>query len=445
MWWPASRAVPADERLSFVAWRAERDGGDDEYPPRAQVGRYLADGFETLLPAPPAERRSCGCGRETVEAAELARRLGWLLRTSAASARIYDEVLLAVGHQRPVRRLPGRATALARRSRARRHGRDPRLRADLHRCRARADRRARRLVRADSITRTGCATSPASDDAGVIFPFSRSGRPMLAKPGPALDARVPALGGSRPRVAHASQTCAGAVDLLGDLLPTVSALACANLAAASGRGDDRSLRVELGRRLAEAVGGVAAVATSRRRPRRSSGRWRSAPGVATPDVPGRSATPGGRSIPRSSRASAATGCAERDWPAFLRLAAEMERVAFGPPALNAAKLLALRRRRPRRPRARPGRRASARRARPHASCARSAASRPSTSSSTRSSRVPAPAGHAGLLERPRRGRARAHSARAARARGHRRRAAAGDATARSRRASRRSAGPPRIR
>ena len=35
------------------------------------------------------------------------------------------------------------------------------------------------------------------------------------------------------------------------------------------------------------------------------------------------------------------GLSARDWPAFLRLARELERVAFGPPALNAAKLLAL--------------------------------------------------------------------------------------------------------
>ena len=35
------------------------------------------------------------------------------------------------------------------------------------------------------------------------------------------------------------------------------------------------------------------------------------------------------------------GLQTRDWPAFLRLSAEMERIAFGPPPLNAAKLLAL--------------------------------------------------------------------------------------------------------
>ena len=92
----------------------------------------------------------------------------------------------------------------------------------------------------------------------MIFPFSRSGRPMLAKPGPALEARVPALrrlaAQGRGRVADLP----GTVDLHGDLLPTLTALACANLAAASGRGDDRSLRIEMGRRFAEAVGGVPA-------------------------------------------------------------------------------------------------------------------------------------------------------------------------------------------
>jgi diaminopimelate decarboxylase len=37
----------------------------------------------------------------------------------------------------------------------------------------------------------------------------------------------------------------------------------------------------------------------------------------------------------------ADGLAEADWPRFLALAGEMERLAFGPPAANAAKLMAL--------------------------------------------------------------------------------------------------------
>ena len=37
----------------------------------------------------------------------------------------------------------------------------------------------------------------------------------------------------------------------------------------------------------------------------------------------------------------AHGMADAEWPAFRHLAAEMERIAFGPPPVNAAKLLAL--------------------------------------------------------------------------------------------------------
>ena len=47
MWWPSSQAAPDGERPSFLEWRAA--GDEDEYPPRAQVGRYLADGLATLL------------------------------------------------------------------------------------------------------------------------------------------------------------------------------------------------------------------------------------------------------------------------------------------------------------------------------------------------------------------------------------------------------------
>ena len=163
---------------------------------------------------------------------------------------------------------------------------------------------------------------------------------MLAKPGPAVEARVPVLrrlaAQGRARIADLP----GAVDLLGELLPTVSALACANLAAASGRGNDRSLRVELGRRLAEAVGGVP---PSDEPPPAQAIEQSLAvgSGSATPDVPWALGHTWRTLYPAIVSRLGGDGLAERDWPAFLRLSAEMERVAFGPPALNAAKLLAL--------------------------------------------------------------------------------------------------------
>ena len=54
MWWPGGGVVPAAERLSFEAWRAKRGGGVDEYPPRAQVGRYLSEGLAAVLRHAPA-------------------------------------------------------------------------------------------------------------------------------------------------------------------------------------------------------------------------------------------------------------------------------------------------------------------------------------------------------------------------------------------------------
>ena len=44
---------------------------------------------------------------------------------------------------------------------------------------------------------------PGDGDAGVILPFTRTGRPMLAKPGPAIAARTPALAPiAEPRAAR---------------------------------------------------------------------------------------------------------------------------------------------------------------------------------------------------------------------------------------------------
>jgi uncharacterized NAD(P)/FAD-binding protein YdhS len=54
--WPVgSRAVAADQRLSFEAWRSRRpELGDEAYPPRAHVGRYLADCLDALIASAPA-------------------------------------------------------------------------------------------------------------------------------------------------------------------------------------------------------------------------------------------------------------------------------------------------------------------------------------------------------------------------------------------------------
>ena len=101
MWWPSSRAVPPAERPSFVAWSGD-DG--DSYPPRAEVGRYLCEGFATLRRhAPP--NVDIRLRREAVEAAGPDGDGGWVLRAGGRECSC-DELLIAVGHGRsglPVR------------------------------------------------------------------------------------------------------------------------------------------------------------------------------------------------------------------------------------------------------------------------------------------------------------------------------------------------------
>ena len=154
---------------------------------------------------------------------------------------------------------------------------------------------------------------------------------MLAKPGPALAAATcrarahrgraaaPALDGPRAR----RSTCTR------DVVPILADVAARASPQRSGR---RNVRVAATAWLAERCGGR----RRRRRARRRSGD-RAVAGCrrrarAARIGRGRSGTPGGRSTRRSSSGSAATGSPRGDWPAFLRLAAEMERVAFGPAA-----------------------------------------------------------------------------------------------------------------
>ena len=184
MWWPESG--PCRGRCAGRSSSGGRpDGGERRGLPAACRGRRV--------PRRRASRRCAGTRRRDV------RRRTPPVRTSTASRRTrrrrgtsppdgaaggYDEVLIAVGHghlprprlaralgaRRPPRagRVPGRrdgspATG-SRRARRWRAG----LRAHVHRCRAGPDRGPRRLVRADSTIRTGCATCPATDDVRVV-------------------------------------------------------------------------------------------------------------------------------------------------------------------------------------------------------------------------------------------------------------------------------------
>jgi diaminopimelate decarboxylase len=365
LWWPSSEAVPASERQPFIAWSAHSGvrhqvfvpdpdvcTPTDEYPARAEVGRYLADGFETLLRhvPPNADVRVRPAAVDAIEADGPR----WAVRAGDASSS-YDEVLIAVGHQDAPDAGPSAGWAHAAPLVAAVFPVGRRL------SRAAVPPGATVAIRGFALTFIDAALAltegrggsfepldhpfrlryvPGDDDAGAIVPFTRSGRAMLAKPGPQVAARVPALGRiaaeGRARIADLG----GTVDLHGELMPILTATACANLVAANGDTGEWSIRVAVGRRLAEAVGGV----TAADEPDPADAIERSlavGAGLAPPGVPWALGHTWRSLYPALVARLGGDGLAAHDWPAFLRLSAEMERIAFGPPPMNAAKLLAL--------------------------------------------------------------------------------------------------------
>ena len=415
--WPAgSRAVPAAERLSFVDWRAREDEaglGSGRFPPRAQVGRYLAWGLAAMLRAAPPGVRIVLRPAEILAACREGS--GWrLFAAGDPVGRVYDEVLVATGHRLAPRpslddggprrqadlgdaaaqmqanlgdaaaripavfpvtrwlsrdRVPAGATVAVRgfaltfidAALALTEGRGGRFSSDGHPYRLRYE--------------------PSDEDAGLILPFSRSGRPMLAKPEPGLLAGVPGV---------EAITRAGRDEILG-LAPGFAVreelvAILASTAAASLRRSPRRARARSHRRLR--ARGAALGLRRASRPSRSRGEEpRLAPAARSGHDPldavhaarrWLAAACDGRALPAGLTPAAelerslaigaglhppdlqwALGHAWRsvypalvarlggsamaadEWVPFRRLAAQMERLAFGPPAINAAKLLAL--------------------------------------------------------------------------------------------------------
>jgi uncharacterized NAD(P)/FAD-binding protein YdhS len=331
MWWPENRAMPRSRRLPFIAWSSAAGGDRDAYPPRADAGRYLCDGFDQLLCRMPANIavRLLGAAIRTVRTSDG----GWEVATDECVAS-YDEVLVAVGHQ------ASSPTALAG---------DWARAAPLVPAVFPVDRTlscdavapgATVAIRGFALTFIDAALAltegrggsfepldhpyrlryaPGSHDAGTILPFTRTGRPMLAKPGTATTARSPALGviaaEGRARIAAIEPP----VRLHEDFLPLLADCAHKSLVAVAGdtADDDLDPATAIDRSLAIGVGLVP--------PDRSwalGHAWR----ALYPAIVG---------------CLGGDGLSSGDWPAFLRLSREMERLAFGPPPVNAAKLLAL--------------------------------------------------------------------------------------------------------
>ena len=333
MWWPQSRNVPSSERHSFLDWSSQVglpiEG--DSYPPRALVGRYLSAGFETLLRYAPGSvdirMRACHVERLTPKGT------GWDVIVAGKSAGTYDEVLLATGHSQgspyPVTQWLSRERVAPRATVAVRGFALTFIDVVL----ALTEGRGGSFSQLDHPYRLRY-TAP-NDPIGAVVPFSRTGRPMLAKP----YRSVPGPTRELERIAEEGRSelyaIGGTADLSNEVLPVIARVATASLSAADGFDGEDSERwlsaAASGSPIAptdsayQEIERSLAVATGHARPGLSwalGHTWRSL-------YPAVVARLGGE------------GLADDDWPAFLRLSAELERVAFGPPAINAAKLLAL--------------------------------------------------------------------------------------------------------
>lgn len=356
--WPAgSRAVPGADQCSFVDWRRANGGGDASYPPRALVGRYLADGLARLLRgAPPSTTVAV-----RPLAVRAARRVGsaWELAAVGGSAGCYDEVLVAVGHRTSGDLWPGTRWEHAAplipavfpvASRLSRSAVAPAAMVAmrgfaltfLDAALALTEGRGGTFERGEHPYRLRYLAS--SDDA-LVLAFSRSGRPMLAKPDPQLAAGVPALAeilaSARARILALGEGFGLEHDLVDVLATTASA--CELAANGEARRGER-LRRETGeaaRWLHCAVQGAPPPGAGRGPAAELERSLAVATGLHRPDLQWALGHTWRGVYPALVTRFGDGRLPDCAWPVFRRLAAQMERVSFGPPPVNAAKLLAL--------------------------------------------------------------------------------------------------------
>ncbi len=354
LWCSDSRAVPGAERQSFVDWRRAEGAGDpgERYPPRALVGRYLADGLARL-------RRGAPPGVVVALRAEAVTRVvhrgdTWTVQTGAGARDGYDEVLVAVGHRTAADPWPGadpwpHAASLV----------PAVFPVTRHLSAARIAPGATVAVRGFALTFIDAALAltegrggtfhggehpyrlryvPSPADAARIVPFARSGRPLLAKPEPALTAGLPAL------EEISADARAAILDLpegfgLRERLPAILAAAAGASLDAAGAADERA--VATARAWLRAACDGAPPPTDLGPAAEIERSLAVGAGLRPADLPWALGHAWRAAYPALVTRLGGDGVPERQWPDLHRLAAQLERIAFGPPAVNAAKLLAL--------------------------------------------------------------------------------------------------------
>ncbi len=352
MWGSTSRAVPAPQRLSYLDWRGANGPADhmrDRYPPRALVGRYLADGLARMLDAVPPGVTVTFYPVAVCSAQP--RGAGWQVIATDRTTHNIDEVLIATGHRTgapPEAHAPSLSAA-------------PRVPAVFPVTRWLSRERiapgSTVAIRGFALTFIDAALAltegrggvfepdghphrlrylPSSDEVGVILPFSRTGRPMLAKPEPDVGARIASLDDIVEVGSRRILTLPEGFDVE-DLVVVLSSTVAASMFCATG---DPGWEARAAHLLRAAVAGVPVasetgpIAEIERSLDVAFGRY-------PPDLNWALGETWRSLYPALVTRLSGSGISPDAWPRFVRLATQMERVAFGPPPLNAAKLLAL--------------------------------------------------------------------------------------------------------
>lgn len=358
MWWPGRGLPAAEHRMPFESWRsarAERSSGAERYPPRAEVGEYLSEGLNALLAATPAH----------VNVGIVARRVlaiepengAWRLSVEGPEGKSdgFDEVLLCTGHlaaeaeteterdQRlgqigavfPVERLSETAvppsSVVAVRGMALTF---------LDAALALTEGRGGGFEPVDAHPYRRAYVASGREPA-VLLPYSRSGRPMLVKPDPDLASSIAGVGPAAEQGLDRLRSAPAPLELAGGLRRILMETAERMICAAGAASERDSVAAELEARLSPSreLAGTARSGSSIHGQLELS--LEIGVGLAPPNALWALGEAWRSLYPAIVDRVGGEGLAESDWPSFLHLAAEMERIAFGPPIENGAKLLTL--------------------------------------------------------------------------------------------------------
>jgi diaminopimelate decarboxylase len=350
-WPPAEEGSRRREGMSYTAWLRSNDVGSrqDGYSPRSRVGNYLADSFETVLRSVPRNVEvSVRVGH--VESVESEPGGGWCLTStdgdgSWSRARC-DEVLLAVGHNR-VESFPGAITPSSPAGNGLGAGvvppgSDVRVRGmaltAIDAALLLTEGRGGRFV--VDVRPGRLRYVPSGSEPGCITLGSRTGRLLSVKPDPARYRSSAGVAAARRRGAERLRGGAG-MEIDAELIPALGRTAAELLAALGAVEPDRV--AEAGARCASALrtrlrAGFEAPEQARRALAVSLA---NAIGARPPDAPWALGEAWRALYPVIVERGSHGGIGDEEWPAFAALAREMERLAFGPPPVVAAKLLAL--------------------------------------------------------------------------------------------------------